>query len=65
MNGGVLWGRSRPGRGCGAIYGMEILFRILCMTVAAVVVRGSYLASDKAEVQNRLWEVTVIRRRIN
>ena len=21
MNGGVLWGRPRPGRGCGAIYG--------------------------------------------
>ena len=23
MNGGVLWGRPRPGRGCNAIYGME------------------------------------------
>jgi hypothetical protein len=23
MNGGVLWGRPRPGRGCSAIDGME------------------------------------------
>ena len=23
MNGGVLWGRPRPGRGCSDIYGME------------------------------------------
>jgi len=23
MNGGILWGRPRPGRGCSAIQGME------------------------------------------
>ena len=26
MNGGVLWGRPRAGRGCSAIYGMEISY---------------------------------------
>jgi hypothetical protein len=24
MDGGVLWGRPRPGRGCSAKYGMEV-----------------------------------------
>ena len=28
MNGGVLWGRPRPGRGCSAIYGMEFALQL-------------------------------------
>jgi len=47
LNGDVLWGRPRPGRGCSAIYGME-LYVMLILSLAYFQAVQNIVVFDRA-----------------